>query len=394
MHDLNRIALNGLRAIEAVGRLGSLNAAAAELGVTPGALSQRISRTEAQLGQPVFHRSAQGLRPTETGALIVARLSRGMAELAAAVALADPLQDDVLNISAAPLFASRWLIWRLPRFQAAHPDIRVRIEPSVQMAMPGLGGIDVALRVGRGDWPGLRSEKMLDQRVMPVCAPALAARIREPADLLSLPVIRENDRLQGWREWLAPHGLSPGDLRDGPEYADGGILRRCGDFGSGSVHGVGDPGRRSADRWASVSPPARPRRDGSGLLVRHRHPRPSQARDCPVSRLAAAGIASRPRSQLAAVIGPVQQRLTLARAAGQITRVAGGSQLPDMTAHGPPAADLAFIIVMPAAHEIAAIPLKPAARVVLMQPPLALPFRQRLAGMDAEIIQFLVRLAR
>lgn len=223
MHDLNRIALNGLRAIEAVGRLGSLNAAAAELGVTPGALSQRISRTEAQLGQPVFHRSAQGLRPTETGALIVARLSRGMAELAAAVALADPLQDDVLNISAAPLFASRWLIWRLPRFQAAHPDIRVRIEPSVQMAMPGLGGIDVALRVGRGDWPGLRSEKMLDQRVMPVCAPALAARIREPADLLSLPVIRENDRLQGWREWLAPHGLSPGDLRDGPEYADGGI---------------------------------------------------------------------------------------------------------------------------------------------------------------------------
>lgn len=223
MHQLNRISLVGLRAIEAVARLGGLVPAAAELGVTPGALSQRISRTEAQLGLPVFHRTQQGLRPTETGALIVARLSHGMAELAAAVALASPAQDDFLNISAAPLFASRWLIWRLPRFNAAHPDIRVRIEPVSRVVTPGLDGIDVGLRVGKGDWPGVRADKMLDQRVMPVCAPALAARIRTASDVLSLPVIRENDRLHGWREWLAPHDIRVEDLPDGPEYADGGL---------------------------------------------------------------------------------------------------------------------------------------------------------------------------
>lgn len=223
MHDLNRISLSGLRAIEATARLGSLNAAAAELGVTAGALSQRIARTEAQLRQPVFLRTPQGLRPTETGALIVARLTRGMAELAAAVALADPVQDDVLNISAAPLFASRWLIWRLPRFNAAHPQIRVGIEPSTHMATPGLDGIDLALRVGPGGWPGIRAEKLLDQRVMPVCAPVLAARIKSARDLLAVPIIRENDQMQGWREWLAPHGIAPSALPDGPEHADGGL---------------------------------------------------------------------------------------------------------------------------------------------------------------------------
>ncbi|MBC9245431.1 LysR family transcriptional regulator [Paracoccus sp. 11-3] len=233
MRDLNRISLVGLRAIEAVARLGGLVPAAAELGVTPGALSQRISRTEAQLGLPVFHRTAQGLRPTETGALIVARLSRGMAELAAAIALASPAQDDVLNVSAAPLFASRWLIWRLPRFTAAHPDIRVRIEPVSRMVTPGLDGIDIGLRVGKGDWSGVRAEKLLDQRVMPVCAPALAARITVPSDLLSLPIIRENDRLHGWREWLVPHGIDVGQLPDGPEYADGGLCLDAATSGQG-----------------------------------------------------------------------------------------------------------------------------------------------------------------
>lgn len=227
MDDLNRISLSGLRAIEAVARLGSLNAAAAALGVTAGALSQRISRTEAQLGQQVFLRTPQGLRPTETGALIVARLTRGMVELAAAVALADPVQDDVLNISAAPLFASRWLIWRLPRFNATHPEIRVRIEPATRLVTPGLDGIDLALRVGPGDWPGgwpgTRAEKLLDQRVMPVCAPALGTRIRTAHDLLSVPIIRENDGLLGWRDWLAPHGIAPEALPDGPEHADGGL---------------------------------------------------------------------------------------------------------------------------------------------------------------------------
>ncbi|MBK4217344.1 LysR family transcriptional regulator [Paracoccus caeni] len=223
MHQLNRISLSGLRAIETTARLGSLSAAAEELGVTPGAVSQRISRTEAQLGQPVFHRSGTGLLLTDLGRDVTAALSRGMAELAAAVALADPAGDDLLNVSVAPLFASRWLIWRLPRFNALYPDIRVRIEPVSRMVTPGPGGIDLCIRVGKGDWPDVRLERLLDQRVLPVCAPTLAAKIDTPADLLRQPVIRENDRLAGWREWLSPHGLAPDAIPGGPVLADGGL---------------------------------------------------------------------------------------------------------------------------------------------------------------------------
>lgn len=233
MNPLNRISLAGLRAIETVARLGTLTAAAEELGVTPGALSQRITRTEAQLGRPVFDRSGQSLRPTELGRDISARLTRGMAELAAAVALADPARDQTLTISVAPLFASRWLVWRLPRFTAAHPQIRVRIEPASRLITPGLDGIDIGLRVGRGDWPGLRLERLMPQRFFPVCAPALAERLRRAEDLAHVPVIRENPRLLGWSDWLAPHGLTPDILPDGPELADGGLCLNAAMSGQG-----------------------------------------------------------------------------------------------------------------------------------------------------------------
>lgn len=233
MNPLNRISLSGLRAIEAAARLGTLTAAADELGVTPGALSQRITRTEAQLGRPVFDRSGQALRPTDLGRDIAARLTRGMAELSAAVALADPAQDQTLTISVAPLFASRWLVWRLPRFAEAHPGIRIRIEPVSRLVTPGLDGVDIGLRVGRGDWPGVTLERLMPQRFFPVCAPALAAGLRTPADLAGVPVIRENDQLLGWSDWLAPHGLTPAILPDGPELADGGLCLNAAMSGQG-----------------------------------------------------------------------------------------------------------------------------------------------------------------
>lgn len=273
MHPLNRISLSGLRAIESVARLGSLTAAAGELGVTPGALSQRIARTEAQLGQPIFDRTGQGLRPTELGCEVVARLTHGMAELTAAVTLADPAQDQCLTISVAPLFASHWLVWRLPQFAKQHPGICVRLQPAMQMATPGIDGVDIGLRVGDGNWPGLRLERLLDARFFPVCAPALARDLRDIDDLLRLPVIRENKHLRGWPEWLAGHGLTPDALRDGPELADGGLCLNAAISGQGvfmawetlAVDAVADgrlaaplPGRATIGQsyWIATAPEA------------------------------------------------------------------------------------------------------------------------------------------
>ncbi|CCV12288.1 hypothetical protein MESS4_380062 [Mesorhizobium sp. STM 4661] len=110
MAMLNRVHLNGLRAVETVARLGSLAAAAGELNVSVSAVSQQIKRTEKQLGQALFERTASGLVPTEFGTVFTARLGAGFRELAQAVALANEASACTLVVSVAPAFASKWLL--------------------------------------------------------------------------------------------------------------------------------------------------------------------------------------------------------------------------------------------------------------------------------------------
>jgi LysR family glycine cleavage system transcriptional activator len=220
MRSLNRIPLSGLRAIEAIGRLGSLTAAAEEIGVTPGALSQRLQKAEAAFGRALFVRLPAGLVPTAACAEALPGLSRAMGDLARAVEMLDAAESPCLTISTAPIFASRWLVWRIRGFNAEAPEVRVRIEPSSAVLVPGIDDVDICLRVGKGPWPGVAAVKLLDQKVFPVCAPDLARRIQGPEDLVRLPVIRENDALFGWEAWLAPHGMTTRDLADGPTYGD------------------------------------------------------------------------------------------------------------------------------------------------------------------------------
>ncbi|PHP68235.1 LysR family transcriptional regulator [Zhengella mangrovi] len=223
MRELNRVHLTGLRAVEATARLGSLKAAADELGVTPGAVSQQIQRTEDMLGRPLFQRSARGLSLTPVGEEVAEWLTRGMNDLATAVRLADPGRDQTLVVSVAPIFASRWLVWRLKRFYRRHPGIKVRIQPEVGLVDPGHSDIDLCIRVGRGPWPGVNAEKLLEQRVFPVCSARIADQVRSRADLLRFPVIREDDNLLGWAEWLACHGMDDVTLPDGPALSDGSL---------------------------------------------------------------------------------------------------------------------------------------------------------------------------
>lgn len=208
MRELNRIPLSGLRAIEAVGRLGTLSRAAEELGVTVGAVSQRLAKAEAALGRTLFARTGAGLVPTPIGAEIVPRLTRGMADLAAAVRLADPGREDRLVVSVAPLFASRWLIWRIQRFNRRHPAVRVRIEPTAQLTSPDETDVDVCIRFGRGGWADGDAERLLEQRVFPVCSADTARLLRHPSDLAAVPIIRESEALVGWDAWLAHHDLA------------------------------------------------------------------------------------------------------------------------------------------------------------------------------------------
>ena len=208
MRNLNRVHLNGLRALEAVGRLGSLQAAAEELGVTVGAVSQQVIKAEDQLGRAIFERTARGLRQTAFGAPFLARLSAGFGQLSEAVAATQRRDDAILTISVAPIFASRWLIHRIDRFAAAHPDISLRIEASTALVDLARSDVDLCIRVGPGTWPDVAAEFLVPQVVFPVCAPALAAGIRTPQDLSAQPAVIDGNDAFTWERWLALAGFA------------------------------------------------------------------------------------------------------------------------------------------------------------------------------------------
>ncbi|NKN35088.1 LysR family transcriptional regulator [Agrobacterium sp. a22-2] len=208
MQNLNLVHLNGLRAVEAVGRLGSLQAAATELGVSIGAVSQQVIKSEQQLGRQLFERTPKGMVATEVGQVILARLGEGFRLLSSAVAAAHRRDENVLTISVAPVFAARWLVNRLGSFSERCPDISLRIDASSSLTDPATSDIDLCIRVGRGTWPGVRSELLLEQQVFPVCTPTLAARLKAPADLLNLPVIRDGRAMFSWDVWLREVGLA------------------------------------------------------------------------------------------------------------------------------------------------------------------------------------------
>ncbi len=223
MQNLSRINLGGLRAIEAVGRLGSLRAAADEIGVTIGAVSQQVQKTEQQLGRRLFERRPKGLRLTPQGEAVMRHLTAGMSELSAGVALAERRQEHVLTVSVAPVFASKWLVWRLKSFNARHPDIHVRVDATQTMVDPDTSDVDVCIRVGTGDWPGVSASKLIDQRVFPVCSPMLAQQISSPKDLARFPIIRDQGQTFSWNIWLKHNGLDETILGDGPEFSDGSL---------------------------------------------------------------------------------------------------------------------------------------------------------------------------
>ena len=220
MASLNRVHLNGLRAVETVARLGSLSGAAAEFTVSVSAVSQQVKRTERQLGRALFERTPGGLVPTEFGTVFTARLSDGFRELAQAVALAEEASECTLVVSVAPAFASKWLLPRLSRHFARHPNVLLRIDASVRIADLDHSDIDIAIRLGDGKWPGGRAELLLAQEMFPVCAPSIAARLRSIEDLAQTCAITDERAMISWEGWFAAAGVEPVTFQKGARFTD------------------------------------------------------------------------------------------------------------------------------------------------------------------------------
>jgi LysR family glycine cleavage system transcriptional activator len=237
MKELNRIHLNGLRALEAVGRLGTLPKAADELGVTPGAVSQQVIKAEAQLGRAVFERAARGLQPTEFGKQFLARLTTGFRALDDAVASTRGHGDTILTVSVAPIFASRWLVPRLSSYARLNPDILVRLDASVGLVDPDTSDVDVAIRVGDGKWPGVALDFLLPQEVFPVCAPSVAERLRTPRDIRHVPILRDANSTLSWNLWLNQFGIDESELGEGNTFTDAGLCLDAAIAGQGVMLG-------------------------------------------------------------------------------------------------------------------------------------------------------------
>ncbi|TGQ14545.1 MAG: LysR family transcriptional regulator [Mesorhizobium sp.] len=220
MTILNRVHLNGLRAVETVARVGSLAAAAAELNVSVSAVSQQIKRTEKQLGQALFERTSGGLVTTEFGVVFTARLSAGFRELTQAVALADEATECTLVVSVAPAFASKWLLPRLSRHFARHPNVLLRIDASGRLADLDHSDIDIAIRMGDGAWPGVNAELLLAQEVFPVCVPAIAAKLKSIEDLARTCAITDERAMISWDSWFKAAGVEPVTFQKGARFTD------------------------------------------------------------------------------------------------------------------------------------------------------------------------------
>ncbi len=280
MQNLNRHHLNGLRAVEAAARLGSLSAAAEELAVTVGAVSQQVARAEAALGLALLVRSRRGTEPTEAGAAVCALLSEGFGRISAAVARAEARRTGGLTISVAPILAARWLIWQLPGFSAAHPGLKVRLDADLKLTVPGRDDVDYAIRVGKGPWPGVKAEHLFDQLIVPVCSPAVAQHLATPAALAGVPVIREPTPGYAWDDWLGPEGLSEDILGDGPVFSDASLCLDAAVAGLGVFLAFEVVAAHALAQGSVVAPFPRWRQSGHGywlISAPDQAPTPNQA---------------------------------------------------------------------------------------------------------------------
>jgi len=213
--------LAALRPFEAAARLESFTKAAEELHLTHGAVSHQVRALEAHLGTPLFHRHGKRVTLTQEGRAFAERIRAALGEIAMAadVARGAP-RDNSLTVSVLPSFGSRWLMPRLARFMEAHPDIQVNVFANNAMANFGADGVDVGIRFGRGPWPPLVCDRVLEDECFPVASPKFnRGRLPKTAkELLGMRIIRE-DR-DYWKEWFALAGVEVDVPLGGPSYSD------------------------------------------------------------------------------------------------------------------------------------------------------------------------------
>jgi len=212
------IHLNALRAFEASARHKSFSAAAEELHVTSAAVGQLVRSLEDWLGKPLFIRATSGqhrLIPTEAAELALPDIRAGFDRLTLGLTrLKEGAEHEVLTVTVSPAFAAKWLLPRIDRFQAAWPDIDVRLDTNLKPVDFAVQRVDVGVRYGAGQWPGLMAEMLMDEEVFPVCSPSLlhSRSFVQLTDVLDVTLIHDlsmdsHSGFPNWQTWCAAAGV-------------------------------------------------------------------------------------------------------------------------------------------------------------------------------------------
>lgn len=207
-------SLAAIRVFEAAARHLSFTRAAVELGMTQAAVSYQIKILEERVGSPLFLRRPREVVLTEAGQRLAPEVSRAFDILREAFVELGEREQGTLIVNTMHTFASQWLAPRLGIFQLMHPEIAVRLETMQRLVDFAREEVDLVVRAGKGQWPGLVATKLLDVRFTPMLAPELAASIggvHEPADILKLPLLDPKD--PWWVTWLGANSL-PIDVLD------------------------------------------------------------------------------------------------------------------------------------------------------------------------------------
>jgi LysR family glycine cleavage system transcriptional activator len=211
--------LNSLKVFEAAARHESFTRAAEELCVTQGAVSQQVKALEGGLGIKLFNRERQRLVITEAGRDYLVVVRDALDRIAIGTERILQRQNaGVLTVSTSPDFAAKWLVHRLGHFVEAHPGIDLRVSATLHHVDFAREEVDMAVRHGEGNWPGLDAVQLSAEQLFAVCSPKLLAgrrKLLNPSDLLKFPLIHLDSRAE-WSRWLRGVGVDDAEATHGP----------------------------------------------------------------------------------------------------------------------------------------------------------------------------------
>jgi LysR family transcriptional regulator, glycine cleavage system transcriptional activator len=220
---MNLPPLYAVLCFSAVGRKSSVKMAAEELHVSPAAVSQQIAKLEKTLGIQLLIRSTRRVELTEAGRTYLREVEPALRRIAEATQRVTRKPERLaVTVSCTVGFAMQWLLPRLPGFQALEPGVDVRINTTNRLVNLLTEEIDFAVRHGSGTYPGLEVERLINDRLHPVCSPALlpeGARLTSPADLADFPLLHDEHR-RDWAMWLRSVGADNIDPDRGPIFVE------------------------------------------------------------------------------------------------------------------------------------------------------------------------------